>query len=110
MTKAGRGQIRTSGLIKGRAIARKHGMQAWNPARRALIVLVMLSHSMRRRMASAKGNDETCSYGKGCKPCLRTIASQTDFLSATYTVRGVGMGSAVGTSNIVAMRGQRCFQ
>jgi hypothetical protein len=36
-------------------------MQSWKPARRALMVLVMLSYSMRRRMASAKGQDETCS-------------------------------------------------
>src|SRR5260221_1624065 len=36
-------------------------MQSWNPARRALIVLLTSSYSMRRRIAPAKGHDETCS-------------------------------------------------
>jgi hypothetical protein len=36
-------------------------MQSWNPARRALIVVLTSSYSVRRRIASAKGHDETCS-------------------------------------------------
>jgi len=56
-------------------------MQSWKPARRALIVLVILSKK-RLKMASANCQEATRSKEFGCRLCFRTISPQTSDLSA----------------------------